>query len=50
VLIARGGIEGKLAADLSGLNYAWDGATLMPHDGFDAWVLSRASETAKTAP
>jgi sirohydrochlorin cobaltochelatase len=47
VLIARGGIEGKLATDLKGLDYAWDGKTLMPHDGFDAWVLARAAEAAK---
>ena len=47
VLIARGGIEGKLADDLKGLDYAWDGMTLMPHEGFDAWVLSRAAEAAR---
>ncbi len=44
VLIARGGIEGKLPKDLSGLDYAWDAKTLMPHDGFDSWVLSRAAD------
>ncbi len=43
VLIARGGIEGKLEKDLAGLDYAWDGKTLMPHSGFDAWVLERAA-------
>lgn len=42
VLIARGGIEDKIGRDLSGLTYAWDGKTLMPHDGFDAWVRRRA--------
>lgn len=47
VLIARGGIEGKLPRDLEGLDYAWDGATLMPHDGFAEWVLSRAADAAK---
>lgn len=41
-LLARGGIEGKLARDLRGLEYAWDGKTLMPHEGFDEWVLARA--------
>jgi sirohydrochlorin ferrochelatase len=46
VLIARGGIEGKLAKDLAGLAYAWDGMTLMPHDGFEGWVLLRASAAA----
>ncbi len=46
VLIARGGIEGKLAVDLKGLDYAWDGKTLMPHDGFDAWVLRRLSQVS----
>jgi sirohydrochlorin ferrochelatase len=50
VLIARGGIEGKLAVDLKGLDYAWDGKTLMPHDGFDAWVLSRLSQVSGTRP
>ncbi|MCM2304669.1 MAG: hypothetical protein NDJ72_08195 [Elusimicrobia bacterium] len=43
VLIARGGIEKKIVKDLDGLDYAWDGRTLMPHDGFDAWVLERAA-------
>jgi sirohydrochlorin ferrochelatase len=42
VLIARGGIEKKIEKDLAGLTYAWDGKTLMPHPGFDAWVLRRA--------
>jgi sirohydrochlorin ferrochelatase len=46
VLIARGGIEGKLPKDLAGLDYAWDGSTLMPHDGFDGWVLLRAAAAA----
>ncbi len=45
VLIARGGIEKKIAVDLAGLDYAWDGKTLMPHAGFDAWVLERAATT-----
>lgn len=43
VLIARGGIEGKIARDLAGLDYAWDGRTLMPHEGFEAWALARAA-------
>ncbi len=43
VLIARGGIERKIPKDLAGLDYAWDGRTLMPHAGFDAWVLERAA-------
>jgi sirohydrochlorin ferrochelatase len=43
LLIARGGIEKKIPKDLSGLDYAWDGRTLMPHAGFDAWVLERAA-------
>jgi len=42
VLIARGGIEKKIVKDLAGLKYAWDGKTLMPNAGFDAWVLERA--------
>jgi sirohydrochlorin ferrochelatase len=43
LLIARGGIERKIPKDLAGLDYAWDGKTLMPHAGFDAWVLERAA-------
>ncbi len=43
VLVARGGIEQKIGKDLEGLDYAWDGRTLMPHEGFDAWVLERAA-------
>jgi len=46
VLIARGGIERKIARDLSGLDYAWDGKTLMPDAGFDAWVLERAAKAS----
>lgn len=46
VLIARGGIEKKIERDLKWLDYAWDGKTLMPHAGFDAWVLERAAEAA----
>ena len=49
VLIARGGIEGKLPKDLAGLDYAWDGSTLMPHDGFEGWVLLRAAAAAGAA-
>ena len=43
VLIARGGIEKKIEKDLAGLKYSWDGKTLMPHAGFDAWVLEAAA-------
>ena len=50
VLIARGGIEKKIEKDLAGLDYAWDGKTLMPHAGFDAWVLDRAAATGVKAP
>lgn len=52
VLIARGGIERKIPKDLAGLDFAWDGKTLMPHPGFDAWVLERAaaSDGAKGRP
>lgn len=46
VLIARGGIERKIVKDLAGLDYAWDGRTLMPHDGFAGWVLERAAAAA----
>ncbi len=44
VLIARGGIEAKIEKDLAGLDYRWDGKTLMPHSGFDAWVLDSAAK------
>jgi len=47
VLIARGGIEKKIERDLKGLEYAWDGKTLMPHAGFDAWVLESAAGASK---
>lgn len=50
VLIARGGIEGKLPGDLKGLDYAWDAATLMPHAGFDEWVLKRAAQAPRPSP
>ncbi len=49
VLIARGGIEDKIANDLAGLKYAWDGRTLMPHEGFEKWVFSRLSSAVAPA-
>ena len=47
VLLARGGIEEKIPKDLAGLDYAWDGKTLMPHEGFDAWVLESAAKAER---
>ena len=44
VLIARGGIEDKIPRDLAGLDFAWSGDALLPHAGFDRWVLDRAEE------
>jgi sirohydrochlorin ferrochelatase len=44
VLIARGGIEDKIPRDLQGLDFAWSGDALLPHAGFDRWVLDRAEE------
>lgn len=46
VLIARGGIEDKIPKDLAGLDFAWSGDALLPHAGFDAWVISRAAGAA----
>jgi sirohydrochlorin ferrochelatase len=42
VLIARGGIEDKIPRDLKGLEFSWSGDALLPHAGFDRWVLDRA--------
>ena len=42
VLISRGGIEDKIPRDLAGLTFAWSGDALLPHSGFDLWVLERA--------
>jgi len=50
VLIARGGIEDKIPRDLAGLDFAWSGDALLPHDGFDAWVLARARGAAGKRP
>jgi sirohydrochlorin ferrochelatase len=44
VLIARGGIEDKIPRDLAGLTFAWSGDALLPHPGFDLWVLKRAHD------
>ncbi|MFI5350046.1 MAG: sirohydrochlorin chelatase [Elusimicrobiota bacterium] len=46
VLIARGGIEDKIPRDLAGLAFAWSGDALLPHAGFDRWVLKRAQDAA----
>lgn len=46
-LIARGGIEQKLVAALAGLDYAWDGRTLMPHPSIARWLAVTAAETAR---
>ena len=48
VLIAQGGIERKITKDLAGLDYAWDGKTLMPHAGFDSWVLESVATADRT--
>lgn len=46
-LIARGGIEKKVAEALAGLRYSWDGETLMPHKNMERWVLESAAVGAK---
>ena len=46
VLIARGGIEDKIPRDLAGLTFAWSGEALLPHAGFDRWVLDRAKNAS----
>lgn len=38
LLLARGGIEKKIPAALKGLEYRWDGKTLMPHPNIERWV------------
>jgi sirohydrochlorin cobaltochelatase len=45
VLISRGGIEDKIPRDLAGLDFAWSGEALLPHAGFEQWVLKRAHQT-----
>ncbi len=47
VLVARGGIEGKVASALEGLPYAWDGRTLLPHPNIEAWVRDTAAWGAR---
>jgi sirohydrochlorin cobaltochelatase len=44
VLIARGGIEDKIPRDLAGLTFSWSGDALLPHPGFDRWILKRAQD------
>lgn len=46
-LIARGGIEEKVAAALKGLSYAWDGKTICPHPKIVQWVAQTAAAGAK---
>lgn len=46
-LIARGGIEKKIADALAGLRYSWAAETLMPHKNVDRWVLESAALGAK---
>ena len=45
-LLARGGIENKIPKELEGLEYAWEGKTLMPDAGFEAWLTSRGQAGA----
>lgn len=45
-LLARGGIENKIPKELDGLTYAWEGKTLMPDAGFEAWLTSRGAAGA----
>lgn len=46
-LLARGGIEKKIPQELAGLDYAWDGGTLMPDAGFSVWLESRGRDGAE---
>lgn len=46
-LIARGGIEGKVKEALRGLDYAWDGRTILPHPGIARWIAESAAAGAK---
>ncbi|MDX6767923.1 MAG: CbiX/SirB N-terminal domain-containing protein [Elusimicrobiota bacterium] len=48
-LLARGGIEAKIPKELAGLDYAWDGRTLMPDAGFEAWLAGRGRVGAEAA-
>ncbi len=45
-LIARGGIESHVTKALRGLDYAWDGRTILPHPNVARWV----EESAAKAP
>ncbi len=48
-LLARGGIEKKIPKELAGLEYAWDGSTLMPDAGFERWLEARGAAGAEAA-
>jgi sirohydrochlorin ferrochelatase len=48
LLIARGGIEKKIPAALKGLEYRWDGKTLMPHPNIERWVQETALKEKKS--
>lgn len=46
-LIARGGIEQKVAKALKGLRYKWDARTLLPHESIAHWLAETAALGAK---
>ena len=44
VLMAKGGIEHKIAKALEGLAYRYSGQTLLPHPLIAQWIAQRAAE------
>jgi len=49
VLMAKGGIERKIAKALKGLTYRYSGQTLLPHPLIAQWIAQRAAEAPDEA-
>jgi sirohydrochlorin ferrochelatase len=50
VLIAQGGVERKIPKMLTGLSYAYDGQTLLPHHKLVEWIARQATELSAAEP
>ncbi|MBI3403581.1 MAG: TonB-dependent receptor [Acidobacteria bacterium] len=49
LLLSRGSVADEIPAALRGLDFAWDGRTLLPDDRIAQWILARAGQAAASS-
>jgi len=47
LLLARGGVEHKIPERLAGLEYAYEGKTLLPHPALSGWIAQQVRRTTQ---